>query len=133
MKTKKSILISMFLFCFLPFVFTQNSEVPTDLVSAFNVGNASKISSYLNTNVELVIGTKNDVFSKPQASGIITDFFRSNHVNSFQILHKGTKDTASFTIGELKTNSGVYRVYILTRKSANQILIQQLRIEPSND
>ena len=76
---------------------------------------------------------KNDVFSKQQASGIITDFFRTNKVSSFQLLHKGNKEATSFAIGEIKTNTGNYRVYVLTRKSGNQTVIQQLRIELSND
>jgi hypothetical protein len=87
----------------------------------------------LGANVELVIGAKNDVFSKQQASGIINDFFRSNKVNSFQVLHKGNKDNANFAIGTLKTSSGNYRVYVLTRKQGATPLIQQLRIESSND
>ena len=72
---------------------------------------------------------KNDVFSKPQATEIIADFFRKNKVNSFQLLHKGNKDAASFVIGTLKTSTGNFRLYVLTRKNE----IQQLRIEPSND
>jgi hypothetical protein len=109
-----------------------------DLLSKFSYievpeGDAGKLSAYLNTNVELVVGNKNDVFSKQQASGIITDFFRTNKVSSFQLLHKGNKEATSFAIGEIKTNTGNYRVYVLTRKSGNQTVIQQLRIELSND
>jgi hypothetical protein len=96
-------------------------------------GNASNINSFLGANVEVVIGAKNDVFSKQQASGIINDFFRSNKVSSFQVLHKGNKDNANFAIGTLKTSSGNYRVYVLTRKQGAIPLIQQLRIESSNE
>ncbi|MEI7504319.1 MAG: DUF4783 domain-containing protein, partial [Paludibacter sp.] len=64
-----------------------------------------------------------------QATGIISDFFRKKRVNGFAMLHKRNKDAASFVIGTLKTASGTYRVYVLTRKNE----IQQLRIEPSND
>jgi hypothetical protein len=107
----------------------QSSEVPSQIISALNDGNAGQLSNYLNTNVELVVEAKNDVFSKQQATGIITDFFRTKRVSGFQIIHQGNKDAASFAIGTLKTSNGNYRVYVLTRKS----IIQQLRIEPSND
>jgi hypothetical protein len=107
----------------------QSAEVPSDIISALNNGDSGQLSGYLNANVELVIDSKNDVFSKQQATGIITDFFRKNHVTGFQLLHKGNKDAASFAIGTLKTSSVTYRVYVLTRKNE----IQQLRIEPSND
>lgn len=130
----KFLLISaLMLVCTLPVVTAQSSEVPSDIISALDNGDAAKLSAYLNANVELVIGNKNDVFSKQQATGIIADFFRTNRVSSFQVLHKGNKEAASFAIGELKTSGGTYRVYVLTRKSGSQTVIQQLRIEPSND
>lgn len=129
MKTVKLFLLCTCLFCAIPIIKAQNVEVPADIITALNEGDASQLSNYLNSNVELVIENKNDIFSKQQAAGIIADFFRKNSVNSFQLIHKGNKDSASFVIGTLKTNSGSFRVYVLTRKNE----IQQLRIEPSND
>ncbi len=123
--------IKLFLFCFIlfagaPMLHSQTLEVPSAIISALNEGNAGTLSGYLNDNVELVIGSQNDVFSKQQATGIIADFFRKNRTSSFVLLHKGNKDAASFAIGTLKTSAGTYRVYVLTRKNE----IQQLRIEP---
>ncbi|HLP04869.1 MAG TPA: DUF4783 domain-containing protein [Paludibacter sp.] len=129
MKSIKLIFVSICLFCAIPMLNAQSAEVAPDIIAALDEGNSSQLSAYLNANVELVIDNKNDVFSKQQASGIIADFFRKNRVNSFQLLHKGNKDSASFAIGTLKTSTGNYRVYVLTRKNE----IQQLRIEPSND
>ena len=133
MKSIKLVLLSFLMLSALPNVVAQSSEVPPEIISALDKGDAGKLSAYLNTNVELVVGNKNDVFSKQQAPGIITDFFRTNKVSSFQLLHKGNKEATSFAIGEIKTNTGNYRVYVLTRKSGNQTVIQQLRIEISND
>ena len=133
MKTIKLVLLSFLMLCALPHVVAQSSEVSSEIISALDKGDAAKLSAYLNANVELVVGNKNDVFSKQQATGIITDFFRTNKVSSFQLLHKGNKEATSFAIGEIKTNTGNYRVYVLTRKSGNQTVIQQLRIEISND
>ncbi len=129
MKTIKLLLLSFCLICAIPMINAQSSEVPSEIISALGSGNASQLSGYLNDNVELVIDNKNDIFSKQQATGIIVDFFRKNKVSAFQLLHKGNKDAASFAIGTLKTATGTFRVYVLTRKNE----IQQLRIEPSND
>jgi len=129
MKTFKLFLLSACLFCVIPMLQAQSVEVPVAIINALNSGDANQISNYLNSNVELFIENKNDVFSKPQATEIIAEFFRKNRVNSFQLLHKGNKDAASFVIGTLKTASGNFRLYVLTRKNE----IQQLRIEPSND
>jgi hypothetical protein len=128
MKKFKLFLISFCLFFGVPMLMSQSAEVPSEIISALDEGAASQLCTFLNANVELVIGNQNDVFSKQQATGIITDFFRKNKVNSFQLLHKGNKDAASFVIGTLKTASGNFRVYVLTRKNE----IQQLRIETSN-
>jgi len=133
MKSIKLVLLSFLMLCALPNVVAQSSEVSSEIITALDKGDAAKLSAYLNANVELVVGNKNDVFSKQQATGIITDFFRTNKVSSFQLLHKGNKEATSFAIGEIKTNTGNYRVYVLTRKSGNQTVIQQLRIEISND
>lgn len=111
----------------------QNTNIPVEIVNAISQGNASRLTPYLGTNVELSIESKNDIYSKQQAVEIISEFFRKNNVNDFQILHSGAKDTSSFAIGSLKTSTGTYRVYILTRKADGKSVIQQLRIEPSNE
>lgn len=133
MKTIKLFMLSICLFWVIPMAVAQSSEVPSEVIAALNEGDAGQLSGYLNTNVELVIANKNDVFSRQQATGIIAEFFRNNRVNSFQLLHKGNKEAASFAIGMLKTTGGTFRVYVLTRKTGNQTVIQQLRIEPSNE
>lgn len=129
MKTFYFMLISFGMLLATPMATAQNAEIPAEIITAFDNGNVGQLTKYLNSNVELVIETKNDVFSKQQASSIIADFFRKNKVINFQLLHKGNKDAASFAIGILKTSTGNFRVYVLTRKNE----IQQLRIEPSND
>lgn len=129
MKTIKLLFLGFFLICAIPSIRAQSSEVSSEIISALDRGNASQLSGYLNDNVELVIDGRNDIFSKQQATGIIVDFFRKNKASSFQVLHKGNKDAASFAIGTLKTGTGGFRVYVLTRSNE----IQQLRIEPSND
>jgi len=133
MKTIKLFLLSFCLFWGIPMAIAQSSEVSSEIIAALKEGDAGQLSAYLNANVELVIANKNDVFSKQQATGIISEFFRNNRVNGFQLLHKGNKEAASFAIGMLKTSGGTYRVYVLTRKTGSQTVIQQLRIEPSNE
>lgn len=141
MKTVKLILIGVFAFLLSSVVFAQTKEqskdtthdVNTQIIMALQKGDSQIINLYLNSNVELIVGDKNDVFSKPQASAIITNFFHANKVVSFKLLHKGEKEAASFIIGSLKTNVNSYRVYVLTRTPKDKIVIQQLRIEPTNE
>jgi len=133
MKTKQLIIISMLAFFATLNIYAQQTEVPTAIISALNTGNSSELTAYLAPHIELVVDDKNDIYSKQQASGIITDFFRSKRINSFNVLHKGNKDAASFVIGTLKTSTGTFRVYVLTRKQGATPLIQQLRIESTNE
>lgn len=133
MKTFNIILFFAFLLSFPNAATAQSATIPGEVVAAVSQGNAGRLTPFLGANVELVIGTKNDVYSKQQAVEIISDFFKKNTVNNFQVLHSGTKDSSSFAIGTLKTSTGTFRVYILTRKADSKTVIQQLRIEPSNE
>ncbi len=132
MKTLKLLFICSILFI-TNVLQAQTTTIPPDIISSFNNGDASRLSNYLNDNVELVLGNNNNVYSKQQTLTILTDFFKKNKVNSFQVLHQGEKETSNFIIGTLKTSNDDFRVYILMRKTNNKTLILQLRIEPSNE
>lgn len=109
------------------------NDIPSDVITALGNGDATRLSPFLNANVELVVAKTNDVLSRQQTTGILTDFFKKNKVSTFSVLHNGNRESASFLIGNLNTANGNFRVYILMRKSGNQTLIQQLRIESSNE
>ncbi|MBP9016985.1 MAG: DUF4783 domain-containing protein [Paludibacteraceae bacterium] len=111
----------------------QTSSISSDIVSALNNGDANRLSTYLNDNVELFIENKNDIYSRQQAVSILNDFFHRYKVSDFKVIHQGNKENSSFTIGILSTATENFRVYILTRKSDNKTIILQLRIEASNE
>ncbi|MHB9055322.1 MAG: DUF4783 domain-containing protein [Paludibacteraceae bacterium] len=129
MKTIKILTFIILITAFIQAAPAQNAGIPNEIVTGLNTGDANKLLAHLNDNVELVIGKQNDVYSKQQAVGIISDFFRKNKVYGFQILHNGNKEAANFIIGTLRTATGNYRLYLLTRKIDGKQLIQQLRIE----
>lgn len=117
-------------------LFPLQAQRDTDalITNALSKGDAIALSAWFNEHVELVLTGINDVYSKKQATGILVDFFKKNKVQSYQLLHKGNKENSAFTIGTISTATGDYRVYILIRRSASdKQLIQQLRIESSND
>lgn len=112
---------------------SAQKDVSPQIINALGKGDAITLSTFFNENVELIVGSTNDVFSKKQATGIVADFFRRNKVTAFQVLHKGNKDNSAFSICTMKTSTNTFRVYVLVRHSANKQLIQQLRIEPTNE
>ena len=78
---------------------------------------------------ELVIQREDNVYSKEQVSVIMNSFFKRNVPSQFTIVHQGMRDNSQFVIGNLQTNNGTYRIYLLIKHN----LIYQLRIENPND
>ena len=132
MKIAKIILLFLTI-GFSTITYAQSSEIPSGIITALNDGNAAGLTAYMNNNIELVVANKNDIYSRQQAGGILSEFFSKNKVAGFQTLHRGNKESACFLIGTLKTSTGNYRVHVLTRKAGNSTVIQQLRIEQSNE
>ena len=105
------------------------AQVPDEVILSLKTGNASTLSNYFNDNIELVVLEKDDVYSKDQAKQIVANFFSANTAQRFAIIHQGGKEGARYAIGNLTTQSGVYRVYFLLKEKGSQVYIHQLRIE----
>lgn len=129
MKTIRFLTILTLLCAVLQFTSAQSSVVTNDIAAALSAGDVNKLGVHFNSSIELVVDSKSDVYSKQQAIGILSDFFRKNPVKGFQNLHSGNKDASNFMIGTLKTATGNFRVYLVIRKTEGKLLIQQLRIE----
>ena len=105
------------------------SQIPSDIVLSIQNGDDQVLSGYFNENVELVVDTHDDVFSKSQARQIVAEFFKANKPRQFTIIHQGGKDGARYAIGSLVTANGTFRVYFLLKNKDNNSYIHQLRIE----
>jgi hypothetical protein len=110
------------------------SDVPDGLVTAIKTGNARELAKYFNSTIELVIGDKEGIYSRPQAEQILKDFFMKNPLtkDSFRLLHEVGKESSRYAIGNLYTTKGVYRISFLIKTVNNISLIDQLRIEVDN-
>ncbi len=105
------------------------AQIPDGIVISIQSGNDAALAEFFNENVELVVQTHDDVYSKSQAQQIIAEFFKSNKPKKFSIIHQGGKEDAQYAIGSLTTNTGTFRVYFLMKNKNNSSLIHQLRIE----
>jgi len=114
-------------------VLTAFGRIPKKIAEALNNGDAEMLANFFNTNVELVILDKEDVYSKVQAELILRDFFEKFKPQKFEIIHEGGKDGASYAIGKLETQNGTFRVYFLLKKMNGEPYIHQLRIEKENE
>jgi hypothetical protein len=105
------------------------SQIPDEIVLSIQNGNVEMLANHFNQNVELVVQTHDDVFSKSQAKQIVAEFFKANKPKQFSIIHQGGKEGARYAIGSLVTNNGTFRVYFLLKNKENNSYIHQLRIE----
>lgn len=99
---------------------------------AFKAGNASELSKYINSTVELLLLDKEDFYKKNAAETILRDFFAEYKARDFAIRHQGGINDAQYAIGNLKTGKGDFRVYFLLKKVDQELLIHQIRIESDN-
>ena len=110
--------------------YAQNSvSLPQSIITATAAGNARDLAVSFNDNIELVLPQKSGIFSKSQAEMVLKEFFSKNPPASFKIIHQGSRQNASFAIGNYKSGNSFYRFYFLTKRTNNKILIHQLRIE----
>src|SRR5665811_1076547 len=126
MKNLKFKLILLFFGMFFA-VFQSFSQIPDEIILSIQNGNDEVLASYFNQNVELVVLSHDDVFSKSQAQQIVAEFFKANKPKQFTIIHQGGKEGARYAIGSLITNTGTFRVYFLFRTKDNNSYIHQLK------
>jgi len=110
----------------------EQPKIPGGISIAIKAGNASELSKYMNSTVELLLLDKEDFYKKNVAETILRDFFNEYKTEDFTIRHQGAKNDAQYAIGNLKTEKGDFRVYFLLKKINQELLIHQIRIEPDN-
>lgn len=110
----------------------EQTKIPAGISLAIKSGNAAELSKYMNSTVQLLLLDKEDFYKKNVAETILKDFFNEYKSKDFIIRHQGAKTDAQYAIGNLETEKGTFRVYILLKKVDKGLLIHILRIEPDN-
>ena len=128
MKNLRLKLISL-LIAFFSVVMVSFAQIPDDIVISIQNGNDASLATFFNENIELVVESHDDVYSKSQAQQIVAEFFKSNKPKQFSIIHQGGKEGARYAIGSLVANTGTFRVYFLLKTKGGNSYIHQLRIE----
>ncbi len=125
---KKSILL---LSIIIPlFAFNISGVVFSEIIGAFQTGNANTLSSYFDNEVEISIMDEDNVYPKSQAKQIMEKFFISYKPTSFAKQHEGTSPSgANYCIGILKTSKGDFRVSIHAKSISGRKVVKQVQIE----
>ena len=107
-------------------------RIPEGISNAIKAGNATELSKYLNSTIEILLLQKEDFYKKNVAETILRDFFNEYKTKSFTIRHQGSRNDAQYAIGNLQTEKGNFRVYFLLKTVGREQLIHQIRIEPDD-
>jgi hypothetical protein len=110
----------------------EQTRIPGGISIAIKAGNASELTKFMNSTIEVLLLDKEDFYKKNVAEAILKDFFNNYPTKDFIIRHQGAKNDAQYAIGILKTERGDFRVYFLLKKVDQELLIHQIRIESEN-
>ena len=100
-----------------------------DVVNGMKTGNASMVSKFFDNTVELTFPDKSNAYSKSQAELVLKDFFNTNVVKSFLVMHRGDTENSQYCIGILETKNGEYRTTFYLKQKGDKQLLQELRFE----
>lgn len=129
MKSLKALTFLLFIAGWLILPHFVYAQIPEEILTSLKNGDSKTLSEYFNQNVELVVLENDNVYSKAQAQQIVNRFFDENTPESFTVIHQGGKEDAKYVIGNLKTNTGSFRIYFLLKTNDGKSYIHQLRIE----
>ena len=77
--------------------FTLFSSID-EVINAMKTGNAPEIARFFDNTVEINMPQKNNSYSKSQAELVLKDFFSTNPVKAFEIIHKGENSGSQYCI-----------------------------------
>ena len=120
------LLLLVLCFGLLP-AFAQGSDVIDQVKESIKSGSAKELAKYLDQSVGVTIEAKVENYSKAQAEFVLRDFFKAHPPNEFNILHQGSsKGGQPFAIGEYKSGSSKYRVWMKIKTVGKEQLIQEI-------
>lgn len=97
--------------------------------AALQKGNATDLSPFLSKSVDLLIPGTEDTFTANEAATVLTEFFTKQTVKGYKQNHVSTpqEGRAKYTIGDLYTAQGTYRVtlYYDAQQKITEIRIQK--------
>lgn len=101
----------------------------TEVISAIKSGNSAEVAKYFDTTVNINLPEKSGSYSKTQAELVLRDFFNTNSVKNFEVIHKSENSGSQYCIGTLTTNNGLFRTTIYMKQKGEKQLIQELSFE----
>jgi hypothetical protein len=109
------------------FVVSAQTDVIGQVKETLKAGSAKELSKYLYQTVDVTIEGNLQSYSKAQAEFVFRDFFKQHPPAEFSIIHQGSsKGGQPFAIGQYKSGSDTYRVFMKIKSSGNQQLLHEI-------
>lgn len=109
------------------FVVSAQTDVIGQLKETIKAGSAKELSKYLYQTVDVTIEGNLQSYSKAQAEFVFRDFFRQHPPAEFSIIHQGSsKGGQPFAIGQYKSGTETYRVFMKIKSTNNLQLLHEI-------
>jgi hypothetical protein len=121
----------LFFICFILFSSFLKVSAQGDVISqvkeTIKAGSAKELSKFLNQTIDVTINDKVESYSKAQAEFVFRDFFKQHPPAEFNIIHQGSsKGGQPFAIGQYKSATDTYRVFMKIKVVSNQQLVHEI-------
>jgi len=120
----------LFILLIAPSIAMVTPDNLSSISKAISNGDANALSQYFDDKVEVSILDDENLLDKVEAKKALQGFFTKNKPQSYNQVHDGTSKGAGskYTIGNLKANGKVYRVYVYMKVSGKAYTIQEISI-----
>jgi hypothetical protein len=106
---------------------SAQADIISQVKETIKAGSAKELSKYLNQTVDVTLNDGPQSYSKAQAEFVFRDFFKQHPPAEFTLIHQGTsKGGQIFGIGQYKSGSETYRVYMKIKAADNQQLVHEI-------
>lgn len=109
----------------------SQTELLDDITVSFKSADHRMLAKHFSGKIEINLLDQSSVYSKTQAEMVMKDFFSKFEPYDFKILYKNnpSNEQVRFTIGQLETSAGRFRIFFILKSIDNQLYIQEMRFE----
>lgn len=109
------------------------NEISKTISQSFKGGNSDLLSTCFNKEIELIIDGDKIEFQKlpsNSAKSILNSFFKKNPPLSFSYVYQGNSSSLKYCIGNYKSKTSDFFVYMLIKKNNNdKFLISTIQLK----
>lgn len=108
----------------------QAQDVAGQIEQAIESNNVKTLAKFFDERIEININGESQDYSQQQAQVVLNKFFNDFEATDFKLIDKGVEANHSrYYIGEMKSESEVYSVYVHQKRINDNDYIQEIKFE----